>query len=150
MHIEEDLRAARETFFPYYAAYFAHHAPTHSRLGSVSREDCDKRSSADGPLFVGSPQQIVDKISWEHELFGHQRYLAQVDIGGQPYAMVAKTLELLGGKVLPAVHISVADDCICSRTGRGGAATRRLEALAKRAREGRALPLRQFGALNQG
>ena len=103
MHIEEDSRAARETFFPYYAAYFAHHAPTHSRLGSVSREDYDKRSSADGPLFVGSPQQIVDKISWEHELFGHQRYLAQVDIGGQPYAMVAKTLELLGGKVLPAV-----------------------------------------------
>ena len=37
-------------------------------------------------------------------VFGHQRYLAQVDIGGQPYSMVAKTLELLGGKVLPAVR----------------------------------------------
>jgi alkanesulfonate monooxygenase SsuD/methylene tetrahydromethanopterin reductase-like flavin-dependent oxidoreductase (luciferase family) len=74
------------------------------RLGSVSREDYDTRASAEGPLFVGSPQEIVDKISWEHELFGHQRYIAQVDIGGQPYAMVARTLELLGGKVLPAVR----------------------------------------------
>src|SRR5258706_5570683 len=27
MHIEEDSQAARETFFPYYTAYFASHAP---------------------------------------------------------------------------------------------------------------------------
>ena len=92
-------KRARETFFPHYAAYFASHAPKQSNLANVSRETYDKRAAADGPLFVGSPQEIIDKISWEHELFGHQRYLAQVDIGGQPYAMVAKTLELLGGKV---------------------------------------------------
>jgi alkanesulfonate monooxygenase SsuD/methylene tetrahydromethanopterin reductase-like flavin-dependent oxidoreductase (luciferase family) len=104
MHIEEDSRAARETFFPYYAAYFASHAPKRSNLASVAPEDYKKRAAADGPLFVGSPQEIIDKISWEHELFGHQRYLAQVDIGGQPYRMVAKTLELLGAKVLPAVR----------------------------------------------
>jgi alkanesulfonate monooxygenase SsuD/methylene tetrahydromethanopterin reductase-like flavin-dependent oxidoreductase (luciferase family) len=104
MHVEDDSREARETFFPYYAAYFAHHAPKHSRLGSVSREEYDRRAAVDGPIFVGSPQEIIDKIAWEHELFGHQRYLAQIDIGGQPYAMVARTLELLGAKVLPAVR----------------------------------------------
>ena len=104
MHIENDSMAARETFFPYYAAYFASHAPKRSNLASVTREDYEKRAAADGPLFVGSPQEIIDKISWEYELFGHQRYLAQVDIGGQPYKMVAKTLELLGEKVLPAVR----------------------------------------------
>jgi alkanesulfonate monooxygenase SsuD/methylene tetrahydromethanopterin reductase-like flavin-dependent oxidoreductase (luciferase family) len=104
MHIQEDSRAARETFFPYYAAYFGSHAPKRSNLADVPREIFDKRAAADGPLFVGSPQEIVDKISWEHELFGHQRYIAQVDIGGQPYAMVARTIELLGGKVLPAVR----------------------------------------------
>ena len=104
MHIEEDSRAARETFFPHYAAYFASHAPKQSNLANVSRETYDKRATADGPLFVGSPQEIIDKISWEHELFGHQRYIAQVDIGGQPYEMVARTIELLGGKVAPAVR----------------------------------------------
>jgi alkanesulfonate monooxygenase SsuD/methylene tetrahydromethanopterin reductase-like flavin-dependent oxidoreductase (luciferase family) len=70
----------------------------------VSREDYDRRAAADGPLFVGSPQEIIDKIAWEHELFGHQRYLAQVDIGGQPYETVSRTLDLLGTKVLPAVR----------------------------------------------
>jgi alkanesulfonate monooxygenase SsuD/methylene tetrahydromethanopterin reductase-like flavin-dependent oxidoreductase (luciferase family) len=104
MHIQADSRVARETFFPHYAAYFSHHAPKRSYLANVPRETYDTRAASDGPLFVGSPQEIVDKISWEHELFGHQRYLAQVDIGGQPYSMVAKTLELLGGKVLPAVR----------------------------------------------
>jgi len=29
---------------------------------------------------------------------------AQIDIGGQPYAMVARTIELLAGKVLPAAR----------------------------------------------
>ena len=41
---------------------------------------------------------------WERELFGHQRYLAQVDIGGLPFAEVARTIELLGAKVAPAVR----------------------------------------------
>jgi alkanesulfonate monooxygenase SsuD/methylene tetrahydromethanopterin reductase-like flavin-dependent oxidoreductase (luciferase family) len=104
MHIEEESGAARKSFYPYYAAYFASHAPKRSYLANVSREEYEKRAGAEGPLFVGSPQEIVDKISWEHELFGHQRYLAQVDIGGQPYAMVAKTLELLGTRVAPAVR----------------------------------------------
>jgi hypothetical protein len=38
------------------------------------------------------------------ELFHHQRFLAHVDIGGQPFAMVARVIELLGTKVLPAVR----------------------------------------------
>jgi hypothetical protein len=40
---------------------------------------------------VGSPQQIVDKILYEYDLFGHQRFLAQIDIGGLPYAKVARS-----------------------------------------------------------
>ena len=40
---------------------------------------------------------------WERELFGHQRYLAQIDIGGLPFAKVARTIELLEAKVLPAI-----------------------------------------------
>jgi alkanesulfonate monooxygenase SsuD/methylene tetrahydromethanopterin reductase-like flavin-dependent oxidoreductase (luciferase family) len=55
-------------------------------------------------LFVGSPQQIVDKIGYERELFGHQRFMAQMDIGGLPYAQVAAVIELLASEVLPAIR----------------------------------------------
>ena len=53
---------------------------------------------------MGSPQQIVDKIMYEHRLFGHQRFIAQIDIGGLPYARVAETIELLATQVAPAVR----------------------------------------------
>ncbi len=43
-----------------------------------------------GPIFVGSPQQIIDKLMYERELFALDRFLGQVDIGGLPYAKVAQ------------------------------------------------------------
>jgi alkanesulfonate monooxygenase SsuD/methylene tetrahydromethanopterin reductase-like flavin-dependent oxidoreductase (luciferase family) len=104
MHIAEDSQVAREQFYPRYAAYFRHHAPKTTYAGDVPREVFAKRAAPDGPLFVGSPQEIVDKILWERELFGHQRYLAQLDIGGLPFSKVARSIELLGAKVLPAVE----------------------------------------------
>ncbi|MBM7607191.1 alkanesulfonate monooxygenase SsuD/methylene tetrahydromethanopterin reductase-like flavin-dependent oxidoreductase (luciferase family) [Lysinibacillus composti] len=55
-------------------------------------------------LFVGSPDQIVEKILYQHELFGHERFLAQVDIGGIPFKQIAKTIELLATKVVPIVN----------------------------------------------
>jgi alkanesulfonate monooxygenase SsuD/methylene tetrahydromethanopterin reductase-like flavin-dependent oxidoreductase (luciferase family) len=54
-----------------------------------------------GSLFVGSPQEIADKILYKHEPFGHQRFLAQIDIGGLPFTKVAQAIELLAGEVLP-------------------------------------------------
>ena len=48
--------------------------------------------------------QIVDKILYEHELFRHQRFLAQIDIGGLPYAKVADVIELLATAVMPVVR----------------------------------------------
>ena len=104
MHIEPDSQAALDAFYPYYRNYFLHHAPHTTQSHEIPRDLYDKRAAADGPLFVGSPQQIVDKMLWERELFGHQRYLAQVDIGGLPFAEVARTIELLGAKVAPAVR----------------------------------------------
>ena len=41
---------------------------------------------------------------YERELFGHDRFLAQLDIGGLPYAKVAKSIELLATDVLPAIR----------------------------------------------
>lgn len=52
---------------------------------------------------VGSPQQVIDKILYQHEQFGHQRYLAQIDFGGVPYAKVMKQIEIIGSEIIPAV-----------------------------------------------
>ncbi|MFN8421771.1 MAG: LLM class flavin-dependent oxidoreductase, partial [Anaerolineae bacterium] len=53
-------------------------------------------------------QQIIDKLLYQYELFGHQRFLAQADIGGQPFGMVAQSIELLASEVLPVVRREIA------------------------------------------
>ena len=78
--------------------------PRANFTGEVSREVYDQRAAAQGPIFVGSPQQIIDKLMYERELFGHDRFLAQIDIGGLPFAKVARSIELLATKVLPAIR----------------------------------------------
>jgi probable LLM family oxidoreductase len=55
-------------------------------------------------LLVGSPQQVIDKILYEHELFGHTRFLAQMDVGGVPHKDLMHSIELLGTVVAPAVR----------------------------------------------
>jgi alkanesulfonate monooxygenase SsuD/methylene tetrahydromethanopterin reductase-like flavin-dependent oxidoreductase (luciferase family) len=104
LHIARDSQSARDDFYPYYRAYVGGHSPRPGLVRAVSREVYDQRLGPAGPIFVGSPQQIIDKLGYEHELFGHDRFLAQLDIGGLPYAKVARAIELLATEVLPAVR----------------------------------------------
>lgn len=55
-------------------------------------------------MNVGSPQQIIEKILYQHELFGHQRYIAQIDFGGMPFDKLQRNLELIGTEILPAIR----------------------------------------------
>ncbi len=59
-------------------------------------------------LMVGSPQQIIEKILYQHELYGHQRFMAQLDFGGVPFENVMKNIELIGNDIIPAIkkHLS--------------------------------------------
>lgn len=54
-------------------------------------------------INVGSPQQIIEKILYQHEQYGHQRYIAQMDFGGVPFDKLKKNIELIGEEILPAV-----------------------------------------------
>lgn len=55
-------------------------------------------------INVGSPQEIIEKILYQHEVFGHQRYIAQIDFGGVPFEKVMKNIELIGTEILPAIR----------------------------------------------
>ena len=62
-------------------------------------QGADKRSV----MLVGSPQEIIEKILYQHEQFGHQRYMAQLEFGGVPFDKVMKNIEIIGNEILPAV-----------------------------------------------
>lgn len=54
-------------------------------------------------LNIGSPEEIIERILYHHELFGHQRYIAQIDFGGMPFDRAMNNIEMIGTKIMPAV-----------------------------------------------
>ena len=78
------------------------------RAREISRSDYEQLASREGALFVGSPQQIVDKILFQHELFHHDRFLVQFAVGSLPHDRMLRSIELLGTEVAPAVRQELA------------------------------------------
>ena len=50
---------------------------------------------------------MAEKILFEHELFGHQRYIAQMSVGAVAHADVMRSIELFGTRVAPVVRAEV-------------------------------------------
>lgn len=69
-----------------------------------TRQQFEAECSPEGALFVGDPQRVIDKILWEHELFGHTRFLAQFSVGTMPHREMLRCIELYGTVVAPAVR----------------------------------------------
>ena len=103
-YVAPESQAARDEFYPYYRAYFSSHAARPYFTREVPRDVFETRAAPHGPIFVGSPQEIIDKLGYERGLFGQDRFLAQIDIGGLPYAKVSRSIELLATEVLPAIR----------------------------------------------
>ena len=62
----------------------------------------------DGALAVGSPEQVAEKILFEHDLFGHDRYIAQMSVGAVAHRDVLRSMELFGTQVAPVVREELA------------------------------------------
>ena len=101
--IGDDSQRAADDFFPSYAGAM-------TRIGrergwpAMTRQQYEALRSPRGALAVGSPQQVIDKILYQHELFGHQRFLAQLTVGAMPHDRVMRAIELLGSVVAPVVR----------------------------------------------
>ncbi|MDP1677803.1 MAG: LLM class flavin-dependent oxidoreductase [Bacteroidota bacterium] len=104
--IAEDSKQALNDYYPPYAQVMG-------KIGRErgwpppSREHFEAECSPQGALFVGSPQQIVDKILYEYELFKHQRFLIQFSVGTMPHEKIMKSIELFGTKVAPVVRKAI-------------------------------------------
>ncbi len=70
----------------------------------MTREQYDAAAELRGANFVGSPQQVIDKILHQHEIFGHDRFLVQFSVGTLPHDKMLRSIELFGTQVAPAVR----------------------------------------------
>jgi probable LLM family oxidoreductase len=106
-YVAETSAQAGDEFFPAYAAMMNRIGKERGWTG-ITRQDFDALRTKRGALVVGSPDEVVEKILFQHELFGHQRFLAQMSVGSLPHAQVLRSIELFGTQVAPAVRAEVA------------------------------------------
>lgn len=95
------------------AAYRAYHHLM-SRIGRErgwpppTRAQFDAERSPTGANLIGDPDEVAAKILYEHELFGHQRFLLQMTVGTLPHETVLRSIELFGEVVAPRVRAEIA------------------------------------------
>jgi probable LLM family oxidoreductase len=70
----------------------------------MERQDYDAAATLRGANFVGSPQDVVEKILFQHEIFRHERFLLQLSVGTMPHEQILRGIELFGTEVAPAVR----------------------------------------------
>lgn len=54
-------------------------------------------------LMVGSKEEIIEKLHYQYELYGMQRFMAQIDFGGVPFEKIMKNIEIIGNDIIPAI-----------------------------------------------
>ena len=47
---------------------------------------------------------MTEKILFQHEIFGHDRFLLQLSVGTMPHAKIMRAIELFGTEVAPAIR----------------------------------------------
>jgi alkanesulfonate monooxygenase SsuD/methylene tetrahydromethanopterin reductase-like flavin-dependent oxidoreductase (luciferase family) len=103
MYIGEHSDTAAEEFWPTYEKLM-------NRVGEergwspITRGQYEYLRSPEGPLFVGSVQEVVDKIVYQSKLFNNTRFLAQIIKGDLSHDKILNSIELFGRKVAPAVR----------------------------------------------
>ena len=101
--IADTSQEALDIAFPAFAA-------TMNKIGRergwppISRVAFDASTELRGANFIGSPQQVIEKILFQHEIFGHQRCLLQFTVGSIAHANVLRSIELFGTQVAPAIR----------------------------------------------
>jgi probable LLM family oxidoreductase len=73
----------------------------------AGREQYDALRSPRGALAVGSAEEVAEKILFEHELFGMDRYIGQMSVGAVAHAEVMRSIERFGTQVAPVVRAEV-------------------------------------------
>ena len=113
--IAETSQAAADEAYPAYAAMM-------NRIGRergwppMSREGFDATRTLRGANLVGSPQEVIEKILFQHEIFGHDRFLMQMSVGTLPHASIMRSIELLATEVAPVVRRELAST-VAERSG---------------------------------
>jgi probable LLM family oxidoreductase len=112
-HAEQPVSINSHAFVGDPDEFFPHYAAMMNAIGKergwppIERPTFNAGTTLRGALVVGTVDEVVEKILFQHGLFGHQRFLAQTSLGSMPHAAVLRSIELLGTEVAPRVRAAL-------------------------------------------
>jgi probable LLM family oxidoreductase len=107
-YIAETAQQALDESWPY-AASMMNKIGRERGWQPMAREHYEAAATLRGANFVGSPDDVVEKMLFQHDLFHHDRFLVQFTVGSMPHEKIMRSIELLGTEVAPAVHKALGD-----------------------------------------
>ncbi|MCW3790204.1 LLM class flavin-dependent oxidoreductase [Paenibacillus sp. LS1] len=98
MYVAEDSQTALREYYPH-----INNATIQLRGSGYPEQQFLASTDYRDALMVGSPQQIIEKMLYQYEMYGQQRFLAEIDAGGVSMDQIKKNIELLATIIMPAV-----------------------------------------------
>ncbi|MFN8372007.1 MAG: LLM class flavin-dependent oxidoreductase [Anaerolineae bacterium] len=95
-------------------AYYPTAAVMMGRIGRergwtpASRQQMEAGRTLRGADFVGTPDEVIEKILFQHQIFNHQRFMIYMGYNTIEHKKMMRAIELFGTKVAPAVRAEVA------------------------------------------
>lgn len=74
----------------------------------TSRQQMENNRVLRGADFVGTPDEVIEKILFQHEIFNHQRFSLYMGYNTIEHKKMLRAIELFGTKVAPAVRQEIA------------------------------------------
>ena len=101
--IADDSTQAADDYFPSFQQMMNKIGRERGWSG-ITRQQFENSRTLRGSDFVGDPDEVIEKILFQHKVFNHQRFLIQLGIGTISHAKMMRAVELLGTKVAPVVR----------------------------------------------
>jgi probable LLM family oxidoreductase len=73
----------------------------------MSRSQFEASCTLQGANVVGNPQQVIEKILYQYEIFGHDRFMIQMSVGTLPHKKMLRSIELFATKVAPEIRKAI-------------------------------------------
>ncbi|WP_085993566.1 LLM class flavin-dependent oxidoreductase [Oceanobacillus senegalensis] len=103
-YIAHTKESAIDDFYPHYAGYTEYMNKQKGIETNITRKAFEKMTEPQSVMFIGSPEEIIEKILYQYKIFGHRRFMLQMDVGGVPFDKVERSIELLAKEVAPVIR----------------------------------------------
>lgn len=102
-YIADSKQTVLKDYYPVYSYQMNRIGKERGWSNTFSQKQFEAGMSMHGALYMGSPDEVAEKLIHTIEMFGLTRYIAHIDVGGPSHKELMRTIELFGTKVVPIV-----------------------------------------------